>query len=286
MASYAVDGKVILVTGPARNIGRAIARDLVAHGARVVLAGLEPQRLQTLSDELGANSHWIETDVTSAASVTAAFAAAIERFGHIDVVIANAGIMGSGAAEVATDEFFARMLDVNLLGVYRTLQAAIPHLAKSRGYFLAVSSTASVARSPLQSHYAASKAGVLAMLDAARQEVRWQGIDVGVICPDFVVAEEDERQDTDELMLGLWGNVNADGGVPVQKVAEVARHAIESRVREITAPRSKAWLLRMPRLVQRLFERRFPDEKIELAVRKARQLALQGREIHTGLTDD
>ena len=279
-----LENRVVLVTGPARNIGRAITREAARRGAHLVLAGLEPDRLEHLRAELGGRTLAIEMDVTDERSVRDAFGRAAEAFGRVDVVVSNVGIMGSGAVEAVGAEFLERMLAVNLVGTYRVAHHAIPHLALTRGYLLSVCSTAAVAHSPLQSQYCASKAGVYALVDSLRQEVAHHGVDVGVLCPNFVVAAPDEARGTDELMQRLWGNPNSEGGqggTPVADVARAAARMIERREREAVAPRSMNFVLRVPRVVQRLFERRFKPSQIEDAVDASIALSREGRQVTT-----
>lgn len=278
--------KVVLVTGPARNIGREIARRAAAEGAHLVLAGLEPDRLDALRTELGGRTIAVEMDVTDDDSVAAAFARAVDTFGRVDMVVSNAGVMGSGAVEAVDADAMERMLAINLVGTYRVAHHAVPYLALARGYFLSVCSTAAVAHSPLQGPYCASKAGVYALMDTFRQEVAFRGIAVGVLCPNFVVPNPDEEVGTDVLMQKLWGNPNSadgQGGTPVADVARVAVQMMERRERQAVAPRSMNFVLRFPRVIQRLFERRFKQSDIEDAVEASRRMARGGEQVTTDL---
>ncbi|MFC4701333.1 SDR family NAD(P)-dependent oxidoreductase [Glaciecola siphonariae] len=279
--------RVALVTGPARNIGKHIALELHKRGAKLVLAGLEFDKLEAMAKDLP-NTIAVEMNVCDSASIQHAFDKAIDVFGRVDIVVSNAGIMGSGALETASESAFQRMLDINLVGAYRVAQIATPYLAQTRGYLLAVASTAAVGRSPLQSHYCASKAGLYAMLDCYRQEVKFRGIEVGILCPNFVKGEGDDNRDTDELMQLLWGNVNSGDGdaISASKVAQIAVDGINQRQREIVAPRKMAWLLKFPWIVQRLFERQFTDENIEKAVAKSHDLKRQNKELNTDISLD
>src|SRR4051812_43388886 len=104
--SYPVSGKVVLITGAARGIGAASARELHARGASVALVGLEPELLAALASELGDRAAWFEADVTDRAAMDAAVAGTVERFGGIDVVIANAGISPMGTVTTLAPEAF------------------------------------------------------------------------------------------------------------------------------------------------------------------------------------
>src|SRR5919197_578897 len=150
----------VLITGAARGIGAQTARLLAAKGHRVSLVGLEPDLLEQLAAELGDAHCWIAADVTDSASLDAAVAGTVERFGGIDTVLANAGIASYATVRIADPETFAKVIDVNLTGVFRTLHAAAPCLIERKGYALIVASLATYTPMPGLAAYAASKAGV------------------------------------------------------------------------------------------------------------------------------
>ncbi|KAJ02620.1 SDR family oxidoreductase [Sulfitobacter mediterraneus] len=280
-----LENRVIFITGPARNVGRAMARAMHAEGAHIVLAGLEPERLQALKAELGRRTIALDMDVTKDASVKAAFEAAAQEFGRIDAVVSNAGIMGTGSVEAAPPDTMERMASVNLTGTYRVAHLAMPYLMMSRGYFLSVCSTAAVAHSPLQGQYCATKAGVWALMDCMRQEVRHRGVDVGALCPSFVVPDPDEIRPVDQVMVHLWGEPNLGGkqSVSAREVAQVAVGMVKKREREAVAPRKMNYVIRWPRFIQKMLERAYKDENIEAAMTASRDLAKQGRVVSTDL---
>ena len=140
-----LENKVVLITGAARGIGAETARRAVAKGARVALVGLEPERLRSLSDELGERAAWFEADVTDQAQVDGAVAGTVAAFGGIDVVLANAGVGNSGTVAITPVEVLLRTIEINLDGVVRTVSAALPHVTQRGGYVMIVSSTEVVA---------------------------------------------------------------------------------------------------------------------------------------------
>lgn len=142
-----------------------------------MLLDVDDAPLEALAAELDAlHAH---ADVRDLAEVQAGVDAGVERFGGIDVVIANAGIASYGSVAEVDPETFRRVIDVNLTGVFHTVRAALPHLVASRGYALVVSSLAAFAAAPGMASYDASKAGVEHFANSLRLEVKHQGVDVG-----------------------------------------------------------------------------------------------------------
>src|SRR3954451_13062081 len=163
--TWSLDGKTVFITGAARGIGAETARQLRAKGARLALAGLEPELLEQRAAELGGDTAFFETDVTDRDAVEAAVAGAVERFGGIDVVVANAGVATGGPLAVIAPDDFRRLIAGHLLGVWRTVRAALPHVTARSGYVLPIASLAAALHGPMMSPYCMSKAGVEAMAD-------------------------------------------------------------------------------------------------------------------------
>jgi NAD(P)-dependent dehydrogenase (short-subunit alcohol dehydrogenase family) len=176
---YDVAGKTVFITGAARGIGAAAAERLHARGANVALVGLEPERLQENAERLGERAIFHEVDVTDLPALEEAVAVTVERFGGIDVAIANAGISFTGGLASEPVEHVERTLAVNLLGVWRTDRAVIEQITRSRGYLLNIASLSAVAHSPMMGPYTCAKAGVEALTDALRMETAPSGARVG-----------------------------------------------------------------------------------------------------------
>ena len=178
--SWSLQGRTVLITGAARGIGAESARRVAARGANVALVGLEPEELERVATQCGSNAAWFEADVTDLGSLERAVEGAVERFGGIDVVMANAGIATAGFVRTIDPAAFERTIEVNLLGVWRTVRACLPHVIERRGYVLVVASSAAIFHAPGLAPYATSKAGVEAFSDSLRGEVAHLGVDVGV----------------------------------------------------------------------------------------------------------
>ena len=173
-------GQTVLITGAARGIGAATARLVAERGARLSLVGLEPEELERVAAECGPEAVWFEADVTDSDALDAAVSGTVERFGGLDALLANAGIAAGGMVRSLPPGAFEKVVEVNLIGAYRTVRACLPALSERRGYSLTVASVAAAAHPPGMASYAASKAGVEALNNALRQEVHHLGVEVGV----------------------------------------------------------------------------------------------------------
>jgi len=186
------NNEVVLITGASSGIGLAIARELAAKGCRLVLLSRRMDRLDSLEAELqqlGAQCFTIQCDVCDERQVHEAVAAAVERFGCIDVVFANAGFGINGRFLTLTNEDYQRQLDTNLFGVMNTLRAAHPYLAQTRGRAVVIGSVNSHLSLNKSSAYAISKFAVRALVQSLWSEWRRDGISVTLICPGYVESE-------------------------------------------------------------------------------------------------
>jgi NAD(P)-dependent dehydrogenase (short-subunit alcohol dehydrogenase family) len=174
-----VKDKVVLITGGARGIGAETAKALAAKGAFVVLTDVEEDALRAVAAEIGDRALALVADVCDLGAMETAVAAGIERFGDIDVVMANAGIASYGSVLNVDPATFKRVIDINILGVFHTVRAALPPVIERQGYILVVSSLAAFAPAPGLAAYNASKAGVEHFANALRLELAYQGVAVG-----------------------------------------------------------------------------------------------------------
>ncbi|WP_203337772.1 SDR family oxidoreductase [Nocardioides limicola] len=180
MARSTLEGKVAFITGAARGIGAETARALAARNVKLLLTDLDEAPLRELAAELGEeNAVAVVADVCDLPAMEAAVAQAVQRFGGIDLVLANAGIASYGSVAQVDPTTFKRVIDINVLGVFHTVRAALPSVTERKGYILVVSSLAAFTPVPGLAAYNASKAGVEHFANALRLEMSWQGVGVG-----------------------------------------------------------------------------------------------------------
>ncbi|MDT5100034.1 MAG: hypothetical protein QOC76_3771 [Mycobacterium sp.] len=176
----AVNKKVVLITGGARGVGAEVARRLHEKGADLVLTDVDEAALADIGEELGEDRVLTAVaDVRELAAMEQVASRAVDRFGGIDVVMANAGIATYGSILKVDPEAFRTLVDVNVVGVFNTVRAALPSVMDRRGYVLIVSSAAAFAASPGLAPYNAAKAAVEQFANALRLEVAHRGVDVG-----------------------------------------------------------------------------------------------------------
>jgi NAD(P)-dependent dehydrogenase (short-subunit alcohol dehydrogenase family) len=255
---YDVNGRTVFVTGAARGIGAETARRLHRKGANVALVGLEPERLEALAAELGERAIALEADVSDYEALQRAVAATVERFGAIDVGIANAGISYTGALATAPIEQVERTLAVNFLGVWRTDRALIAQIVERRGYLLNISSLSAVAHAPMMGPYTAAKAGVEALTDALRMETAPSGAKVGCAYFGFIdtdLVRASFAQPSTERVRGNSPSFLVKPA-PVSTAVDAIERGIERRAARLWSPRWIGAMIAMRGLIQPLTERR------------------------------
>ncbi|MCB0917658.1 MAG: SDR family NAD(P)-dependent oxidoreductase [Actinobacteria bacterium] len=243
-----LSGRVAVLTGATGGLGRVLSEALVADGVRVALLDQDPQALEHREAVLGRSvARGWAVDVSSLAQLEQAFAEVHTHFGRIDIVVAGAGIARPGLLASGSVADFEKVIDVNLLGVYRTLRVAMPYLEQTRGYALGVSSMAAFVHPPAGASYAASKAGVWAMCNSLRTEVAHKGIAVGSVHPTFFRTPLVEAAMDNEAVLLLMGGpgVAERQLIPIGTVVEEVMTGIRRREPVIVIPRrlrAVAWL--------------------------------------------
>lgn len=186
-ATFNLSGKVAIVTGAARGIGLATATELSRRGASVVVLDLDQDASARAAEGLPGPAFGVAADVTDLGALRAVVADVVERFGGVDVVVANAGIASRGATVRAmSGEAFDRVLDVNLYGVHRTVVAALPQIVERQGHVVVVSSVYAFNNGVGAAPYAMAKAGVEQLGRALRVELALHGAGASVAYFGFI----------------------------------------------------------------------------------------------------
>ncbi|WP_051165997.1 short-chain dehydrogenase/reductase [Amycolatopsis orientalis] len=180
-AKFDLTGRVVFLTGGGRGIGAATAELLVGRGARVALVDRDADAVQQLATRLGARARAYVADVRDLDALENTATAVVDQFGGIDVTVANAGVLGPvrtiGSIDPAA---FRQVIEVNLLGVWHTVRATLPHVLERDGYLLSVASVAAALPTPSAAAYGTSKAAVEAFGRALRLELAATGTRVGI----------------------------------------------------------------------------------------------------------
>ena len=231
-------GKTVLVTGAARGIGAETARRAAAAGANVALVGLEPEELERVAAQCGPNAAAFECDVTDWQALEHAVEGTVERFGGIDVVMANAGIAPAGMTRSIDPRAFERTLEINLMGVWRTVRTCLPHVIERQGYVLVVASLAAAIHGPGMAAYSAAKAGAEAFANSLRVEVKRLGVDVGVAYFAFIDTDMVRGADSHPAIGKLRQDAPGPFGktYPVSAVGKAVVEGMQKRSRWIVVP--------------------------------------------------
>ncbi|QLL05353.1 SDR family NAD(P)-dependent oxidoreductase [Mycobacterium vicinigordonae] len=279
MPKFNLAGRTVVITGSTGGLGTALAQALRERGANLALVDLELESVDAQAAKLGPQTvvrGWT-ADVRDLVALEQAMSAAAEHFGRIDTVIANAGIAPPAVPLwdlEGTD--FERAIDINLNGVWRTFRAGVPHVEKTKGYLLAISSMAAFVHGPLNGPYCAAKAGVWAFADSTRLELRDAGVGVGTAHPTFFPTPMMEHVHADPAASTVWGG-NQSGlwkMVPREVVVDAIVDGIENRSDLIVAPKALSVTARIPGIVRPFVDRfGFP----RTTIRNAIALAIQNK---------
>ena len=174
-----VENKVVIITGASSGIGEETARVLAENGAKVVLSARREDKLKKLADEIGENVAYLASDVTSLEDMQAVVALAKEKFGKIDIVFANTGIMPAGNMSELKVKDWNNMVEINIKGVLNVMAAVLPEFtAQKYGHVIATSSRAGLMSVPGNAVYCGTKHFVRAMLDSFRSESIQEGTNI------------------------------------------------------------------------------------------------------------
>ncbi|WP_324277333.1 short-chain dehydrogenase/reductase [Blastococcus brunescens] len=252
----------------------------------MALVGLEPEQLAKVADELGPEHLWVEADVTDPDALKAAVQRAVDTFGGLDIVVANAGIAPLTTVMTSSAHALARTIEVNLIGTMLTAHAALPEIAKRKGHVQLISSAAAFTVLPGMSAYCASKAGVERFGDALRLEVAYRGVTVASAHPTWI--DTDMVRDTEAALPTFKATRKQLPGplgafTSVEACADALVENLETRGRRVFVPGSVGVVSALRQLVTGVVA-----EKVALAVSAKRvpQLerdiaALNGQEFGT-----
>lgn len=218
---FSLKGKVVLVTGASSGLGAHFAQVVSGAGAKVVIAARRVERLQALAEQLraqGGEVIAVALDVTSRASVEAAFELAQQTFGVVDVVINNAGVGGAVKALEVTEQDWSTMISTNLDGVWRVAQCAAQRMAKEGkgGSIINIASILGERVGTGLSHYCAAKAGVLQLTKALALEFARYDIRVNAIAPGYFQTEMNDGYFNSEK-----GQAYIKSAVPMRKLGQL-----------------------------------------------------------------
>lgn len=174
-----IKDKVVIITGASSGIGAETAKVLARNGAKVVLSARRKERLKALADEIGENAVFLKSDVSSLADMQALAALAKEKFGRVDALFANAGIMPAGNMSQMKVSDWMDMVDINIKGVLNAMAAVLPDFtARKSGHIVVTSSVAGIRSVPGNAVYSGTKHFVRAMLDSFRMEAAAEGTNI------------------------------------------------------------------------------------------------------------
>lgn len=248
MLNHAGDeAPVALVTGASSGIGASVARRLAREGFRLVIGARREEQLGTVAQELrgaGAQVLDLPLDVRQRDSIAAFVAAAKERFGRVDLLVANAGIGGGGRMARMTDEEIAAMVETNFLGVVHAVRSVLPDmLARGRGQIIVIASIAGAIPIPGLVLYSATKAGLIGLCTGLRREVGHKGVAVSAILPGFIATEMTQQQGVGMRMP------------PPTIVADAVMRLWRSKARQAVVPRWYRILVAFSRIAPRTVDR-------------------------------
>jgi NAD(P)-dependent dehydrogenase (short-subunit alcohol dehydrogenase family) len=262
--AFDLNGRVALVTGAARGIGYEVARQAHMRGASVTVVDLDPaqarEAAERIGERIGERALGVGADVTDEGAIRAAVAETVERFGGLDLVVANAGIapVKMGTVRGMAGEEWERVFEVDMLGVWRTVRAALPQIVERRGHVVVTSSAYAFVNGVLNSPYAVAKAGVEALGRSLRAELTPLGAGASVAYFGWVdtkmvqdAFENNGGRMEENLPEFLRKRIGAD-----EAGAAVVR-GIEERAPRIFAPKWWRYVSALRGILNPLLDRRF-----------------------------
>jgi NAD(P)-dependent dehydrogenase (short-subunit alcohol dehydrogenase family) len=264
MPHYDLNGKVALVTGGARGIGFETARHLHLRGASVAVLDLSAEEAREAAERIGPRAVGIGADVTDQNAMLAAVAEIVERFGGLDVAVANAGIAQKQFATVRgiSGEEWERVFEVDLLGVWRTVRAALPQIVERRGQMVVISSVYAFANGMGNTPYAVAKAGVESLGRALRVELAPHGASATVAYFGWVdtkLVQDGFDQKMGDRIRELSPDFLLKRITPAEAGAGLVR-GIEERAPRVFLPRWWRYVSALRGLINPLLDRRMEGD--------------------------
>jgi dehydrogenase/reductase SDR family member 7B len=235
---HPLQGKVVLITGGSSGIGRATALRLAGYGARIVVAARTAAALDEVAREaagLGAEAAAVPTDVTEREQCRRAVAAAVERFGRLDVLVCCAGVSMRAPFADSDLDIMEHVVRVNFFGTLSATWFAVPHVKQTHGSLVAISSLTGKCGTPSYAAYGASKFAVQGLYEALRRELAADGVHVGVVSPGYVATPLRHK------VLGADGRPWVNPPPPPFRIWPVER-CVDRIVRLIVERRAEALL--------------------------------------------
>ncbi|MFC9244779.1 short-chain dehydrogenase/reductase [Streptomyces sp. NPDC057136] len=238
---HVLRGRSAVVTGAARGVGAAVARELADRGARVALLGLEEEALAAVAAALPTPALYRHVDVTDDAAMAEAAEEVRERLGDASVVVANAGVAEGGPFLESDPVTWRRVIEVNLVGSAVTARSFLPQLLRTRGYYLQIASLASIGAAPMMSAYCASKAGVESFAHSLRAELDSRGVGVGTGYLNWTDTDMIRDADQHAVLRELRAHMPPPARkiYPARYMADALVTAVERRAVTVYVPR---WL--------------------------------------------
>ena len=216
---FELTGRKALVTGASGPIGGGIARVLHAQGATVAISGTRREALDKLAADLGDRVHVLAANLADAGETDALVPRAEEAMGHLDILVANAGITRDNLFVQLRDEDWDQVIAVNLSATFRLARAAVRGMMRRRfGRVVAITSVVGATGNPGQANYVAAKAGITGMIKAIGQEYAKRGVTANCVAPGFIVSPMTDKL-TDKQREGILARIPAARAGTVDEVA-------------------------------------------------------------------